>query len=144
MTSGLRSVRLGTVSQTATDADRRATLARLWDVGGENREHDHDLYHEDAVLEFPQSGERFEGVANFREWRLQYPAEIAFRTRRISGSGDVWVGEHSISYDGGPWKFGVSIVEFRGDRVSLERIYSMEPWDAPAWRARWRSATPAV
>jgi hypothetical protein len=127
-----------------TDADRRATLARLWDLGGPDRAGDHQLYHEDAVLEFPQSGERFEGVANFREWRLQFPAHVALRTRRISGSGDLWVGEHSVSYDGGPWKPGVSIVEFRGDRVALERIYSMEPWEAPEWRARWRSATPAV
>jgi hypothetical protein len=29
----------------------------------------HDMYDNDAVLEFPQSGERFEGVANIREWR---------------------------------------------------------------------------
>jgi SnoaL-like domain len=128
---------------TAIDADRRAALDRLWDVAGTDRERD-ELYHDDAVLEFPQSGERFEGLANFLEWRLQYPSELDFRTRRISGSGDVWVGEHSIRYDGGPWMMGVSIVEFRGDRVALERIYSMDPWEAPAWRARWRSATPAV
>ena len=53
--------------------------------------------HDDAVLEFPQSGERFEGVDNFREWREQYPAQVEFRLRRITGSGDVWVGEVSIS-----------------------------------------------
>ena len=35
---------------------------------------DHDMYHDDAVLKFPQSGERFEGVKNFREWRSIYPA----------------------------------------------------------------------
>ena len=34
----------------------------------------HAMYHEDAVLEFPQSGERFIGVENFREWRSNYPA----------------------------------------------------------------------
>jgi hypothetical protein len=32
------------------------------------------MYDDDAVLEFPQSGERFEGVANIREWRSRYPA----------------------------------------------------------------------
>ena len=36
--------------------------------------HAHEIYHEDVVLEFPQSGERFEGVANFNEWRSKYPA----------------------------------------------------------------------
>ena len=29
----------------------------------------HEMYDDDAVLEFPQSGERFVGVGNFREWR---------------------------------------------------------------------------
>ena len=57
----------------------------------------HAIYHDDAILEFPQSGERFEGVENFREWRAQYPATVDFRVRRITGSGDVWVGELSVS-----------------------------------------------
>ena len=92
------------------------------------------LYHDDAVLEFPQSGERFEGVANFREWRSQYPAAVEFRVRRISGSEDVWVGELSLRYDGGPWMLGVAALEFRGDRIALERIYVTEPWPAPEWR----------
>ena len=34
----------------------------------------HEVYHPDAVLEFPQSGERFEGVENFKHWRAMYPA----------------------------------------------------------------------
>lgn len=126
------------------DDARRATLVRHWTHVGEPDQVDaHELYHDDAVLEFPQSGERFEGLDNFREWRRQYPASVTFRTRRISGSGDVWVGEHSISYDGGPWMLGVSVLEFRGDRVSRERIYVTERWDPPEWRAPWRSATTA-
>jgi len=38
----------------------------------------HKMYHEDAVFEFPQSGERFVGVENFREWRSTYPAATSF------------------------------------------------------------------
>ncbi len=30
------------------------------------------LIHDDYVLEFPQSGERFVGIENFREWRGEY------------------------------------------------------------------------
>lgn len=126
---------------TTDDDARRAALARLLDPVGDGDVH--ELYHDDAVLEFPQSGERFEGLDNFREWRDQYPADVAFRTRRITGSGDVWVGECSVSYDGGPWLPGVSIHEFRGDRIARERIYVTEPWDPPEWRAPWRSSTPA-
>jgi hypothetical protein len=104
----------------------------------------HAIYHDDAVLEFPQSGERFEGLANFKAWREQYPADVRFEVRRVSGSGDVWVRELSVTYDGTPAMLGVAVLEFRGDRVARERIYVTEPWDAPAWRAPWRSATPAV
>lgn len=107
----------------------------------ENRAH--EIYQEDAVLEFPQSGERFEGVDNFREWRRQYPANVEYRIRRITSGGSMAVAELSIRYDGGPWMFGISINEFRGDKVIRERVYVMDGWEAADWRAPWRSATPA-
>jgi hypothetical protein len=43
----------------------------------------HEIYHEDAVLEFLQSGERFEGVENFRGRRRIYPVEVNFEMRRV-------------------------------------------------------------
>jgi hypothetical protein len=100
----------------------------------------HAMYHDDTVLEFPQSGERFEGVENLREWRSNYPASTKVEFREIRGGGDVWVAELSISYDDGPWSFGVSILEFRGDKIARESIYVAEGWEAPEWRAEWRSA----
>ena len=51
--------------------------------------------------------------------------------------------EVSVSYDGSPPMLGVSILEFRGDKVARERIYVTEAWEAPEWRARWRADTPA-
>jgi hypothetical protein len=36
------------------------------------------------------------------------------------------VGEQLVSYNGGPWTFGVSLHQFRGDKVALERIYTMK------------------
>src|ERR687892_474318 len=83
----------------------------------------HAMYHDDAVLEFPQSGERFVGVENFREFRRIYPASLAFEIRNIRGRDDLWVAENSISYNGGPWNLTVSILEFRGDKVASESIY---------------------
>jgi hypothetical protein len=102
-----------------------------------------EIYHDDAVLEFPQSGERFEGVANFTEWRRRYPAEVRYRIRRITARDDLVVVELSVSYDGGPWQLGVQLLEFRDDKVARERIYVTEGWEAPEWRAPWRSDTPA-
>ena len=100
------------------------------------------MYLDDAVLEFPQSGERFEGVPNFREWRARYPADVEFEIRRVRGGGDVWTMEVAVRYDRGPWNFGVSIHEFRGDKIAKETIYYAEPFEAPEWRARWRAAPP--
>jgi ketosteroid isomerase-like protein len=121
----------------------RATLQRYVDrsAAGDN-DGAHEIYVEDAVLEFPQSGERFEGVANFREWRRQYLAQVQFEIRRVRGGADAWTAEVAVRYDGGPWNYGVSIQEFRGDKVARETIYYAEAFEAPKWRASWRAAPP--
>jgi hypothetical protein len=98
----------------------------------------HAMYRDDAVLEFPQSGERFVGVENMREWRKSYPASTSFEFREVRGSGDLWVAEVSITYDDGAPMLGVSILELRGDKIARESIYVTEGWDAPEWRAQWR------
>jgi ketosteroid isomerase-like protein len=118
-------------------------VRRHWEWIARDVDRAHEMYHEDAVLEFPQSGERFEGVENFREWRRRYPADLRFRVRRITASGDLVVVECSVSYGGGPWQLGVQLLDFRGDRVARERIYVTAGWDAPEWRAPWRAETPA-
>jgi hypothetical protein len=125
------------------ETDLRAALKRHWDYSGKDEDIASEIYHDDAVLEFPQSGERFEGLENFREWRRQYPADLKFHTRRITHRDDLVVVENLISYNGAPWMFTVSLMEFRGDRVAHERIYIMEGWDAAEWRAPWRSEQPA-
>jgi SnoaL-like protein len=118
-------------------------VRRYFEYAGVDVDRAHELYHDDAVLEFPQSGERFEGVANFREWRRQYPAEVRFRIRRVTAREDLAVVEVDVSYNGGPWHYGVQLLEFRDDKVARERIYGGESWEAPEWRAPWRSDTPA-
>jgi hypothetical protein len=100
----------------------------------------HAMYQDDAVLEFPQSGERFVGVENLREWSSNYPASVTVEFREVRGRDDFWVAEISLRYDEGPPNFGVSILEFRGDKIARETIYVSEGWEPPEWRAQWRSA----
>ena len=123
--------------------DLAAALEHYLDHAGKDEETAHEIYHDDAVLEFPQSGERCEGVENFKEWRTRYPADVAYRVRLVTTENNLFVGEISLSYDGGPWMFGVSLMEFREGKVTRERIYVMEGWEAADWRAPWRSDTPA-
>jgi hypothetical protein len=126
------------------DEDKRAALMRHWEYGGEKDQIvAHEIYADDVVLEFPQSGERFVGVANIQPWRAKYPAALDFHVRRITGGGDFWVAENAISYDDAPWSFTVSILEFRGDKVARETIYIMQTWDAPEWRHPWWDRAPA-
>ena len=66
----------------------RAMLERHFEYAGSDPDAAHDMYHEDAVLEFPQSGERFVGVENLREWRSSGRRPSVSRGRR-----DVWIAE---------------------------------------------------
>ena len=118
-------------------------LRRHWEYAGKDEDVSHEIYHDDAVLEFPQSGERFEGVENFKTWRKQYPAVLKFHTRRITHRDDLVVVENLLSYDGKPWTYTVNLLEFRGNKVAHERIYIMDGWEAAEWRAPWRAKTPA-
>jgi hypothetical protein len=123
-----------------TGGERRAEIRRYWELIGRDQDASHEIYHDDAVLEFPQSGERFEGVDTFKEWRSRYPAGVALEMHELRGEGDLWVVEGAISYDGGPWEPVVNILEFRGDKVARETIYVTKRWEAPEWRAAWRAA----
>jgi hypothetical protein len=122
------------------EATFRAMLQQNLELSSSDPELAHSMYRDDAVLEFPQSGERFEGVENFREWRSDYPANTSFEFREIRGRDDLWVVELSVTYDGGPRNFGVSIYELRDGKIARETIYVAEGWEPPAWRAQWRSA----
>jgi hypothetical protein len=117
----------------------RSMLEEQFEHAGKDADKSHAMYREDAVLEFPQSGERFVGLANFREWRREYPASVSFELRDVRGHGDIWIAEILLAYDEGPPHFGVSILELRDSKIARESIYVAEGFEAPEWRARWRS-----
>ena len=130
----------------ADEATVRSIVKRYFEYVGADVDRADEIYHEDAVLEFPQSGERFEGVPTFTEWRRQYPADadkMRFKLRRATVRVDLAVVELSATYDGESWLQGVQLLEFRGNKVARERIYVAEAWEAPEWQAPWRSETPA-
>jgi hypothetical protein len=99
-------------------------------------ETEHRAYHEDAVLEYPQSGERIRGRRKIQNQRASQPSKKRFVVPRITGGGDFWITELILTYDGKP-SYTVSIMEFRDDKVARETQYFVDPFVAPAWRARW-------
>jgi ketosteroid isomerase-like protein len=119
------------------DEEIRAALDQHWSASDANDfETEHSIYHEDAVLEYPQSGERIRGRGNIEITRAKQPSEKRFIVRRIIGGGDLWITEYILSYDGRP-SFTVSIMEFNGTKVARETQYFADPFDAAAWRAQW-------
>lgn len=98
---------------------------------------EHDIYDDDAICDYPQSGERIIGRKNLQALRSHHPDKPSgFDVRRIQGNGDLWVTEYAITY-GGRVAYTVSIMEFRNAQVVHETQYFSEPFEAPDWRSRW-------
>ena len=124
------------------NSEVRELLRRHWENAGRDEEAASEIYHEDAILEFRQSGERFRGKANIQGWRAKYPAKLDFKPLEIRGGGDFWVAENLIRYNEGPWMNSISILEFRGDKVARENVYVAEPFEAAEWRKPWAEPAP--
>ena len=113
--AGLRASHRPVYARPVSDQETRAKLERHWNTAGaRDQEAAHEIYHEDCVVEWPQSGERIRGKADLQALRTAYPAQLEFSVRRILGGGDLWISEYCISYDGNPVHV-VSIMEFRDD-----------------------------
>jgi ketosteroid isomerase-like protein len=117
--------------------ETRAELDRHWRASdASDFDTEHDIYREDAVLEYPQSGERIRGRRNIQITRTIQASKKRFAVRRITGSGDLWITEYILTYDGKP-SYTVSIMEFSGDKVVRETQYFADPFEASAGRAQW-------
>ena len=119
----------------ARDQEIRAALDQHWAASdASDFVTEHLIYREDAVLDYPQSGERTCGRSNIQGQRASQPSKKRFTVRRIIGGGDLWVTELILTYDGKP-SYTVSIMEFTGEKVARETQYFADPFVAPAWRA---------
>ena len=100
-------------------------------------ETEHDIYADDSVCDYPQSGERILGRRNLQALRSHHPGKPSgFQVRRMIGEGNLWVTEYTITYQGRP-AFTVSIMEFRDGKVVHETQYFADPFEAPSWRSQW-------
>ena len=119
----------------------RTILLQQWTyTGGAHEDKASEFYHDDVVLEFPQSDEWFRGKATQQAWRERYPAQLEFRPQEIRGSGDLWIAEGTLSYDGTNTLHYIKIdpVSRRQDRSRddlLRRAVRRRPSGAdPGWR----------
>ena len=119
----------------------REALNRHWAASDANEfDVEHDIYRDDAVLEYPQSGERIRSRHNIQASRVAQPNAKRFKVRRIVGSGDLWVTEFILTYDGQPF-YSVSVMEFLDGKVARETQYFGDPSSpdrrVPIWLSGW-------
>ncbi len=120
-----------------TSPDIRVALERHWAASDANDfETEHDIYADDAILDYPQSGERIRGRRHIQLSRTAQPNKKRFSVRRILGIGDLWISEFVLTYDGQP-SYVVSIMEFHGGKVAHETQYFGDPFEPGPSRAQW-------
>ena len=113
------------------------------------------------VEDWPQSGERIRGHENYRKVHEAYPGGLptaetrrivgaedrvvmspSFTIVRISGAGDVYTVEGTLSYPEGITTHLVAILELHDGRVVRATHYFADPFDPPEWRADWVERIP--
>jgi SnoaL-like domain len=117
--------------------DVQATLRRHWTASDANDfATEHQIYRDDAILDYPQSGERIRGRHNIQASRTAQPNTKHFTVRRMLGEGDLWITELVMTYDSQPF-YVVSIMEFEGAQVVHETQYFSDPFEPGPSRAQW-------
>jgi ketosteroid isomerase-like protein len=122
------------------DQKIRATLDRYWVV---TMAHDldrvHEFYHDDGVVEFPQSRERIRGKQNIYELRSHYHTKTSYKILRIRGDGNIRIIEVIVTYDSDKGRpvYAVAIMEFRNNKIAHETLYFAHPFEPPEWRSEW-------
>jgi hypothetical protein len=117
----------------------RAALKQHWAASASgDQDAEHEIYADDAVCEYPQSGERILGRRNLQALRSHHPGKPSgFEIRRLFGSGDLWITEYTIVYLGTGPLYTVSMMEFKNGKVVHETQYFADSFEPPAWRAQW-------
>jgi hypothetical protein len=117
------------------DIEIRKRIQQHWEASERGEiDAEHAIYAADAILDYPQSNERFRGRSTIQAQRGAHPAERHFTVRWIVGGGDLWVSECVITYDRMP-TVSVSIMEMTDGLVRHETQYFADPFSASPARA---------
>ncbi len=96
-----------------------------------------ELFHDDGIMDWPQSGEKVVGAENRRGIYGAFPQLPKITPRRMISDGDLVVAEAELDYGSGSKYQTVFIFEFRQGKIAKETAYWSDPFEAPAWRSKW-------
>jgi ketosteroid isomerase-like protein len=97
-----------------------------------------ELLHDDYVLEWPQSGERIRGRANFVAINENYPAHgrWEFTIHRILAEDDEAVSDVGVT-DGVVTAKVITFSTVRDGRILRQIEFWPDPFEPAAWRTQW-------
>ncbi len=93
-----------------------------------------EVFTDDAVMEWPQSGERIRGAEMRRAVYARIDPLPTITPRRITTAPDLVIAEAHLDYDGTGYDC-IFVFELRGARIAKETAYWATPFEPPAWRA---------
>lgn len=118
-----------------------AVIQRLIDcINNKRIEVMDELFLDDAIMDWPQSGERVIGADNRRGIYGSFPQLPTITPRRMLSDGDLVTAEAELDY-GGPKYQTIFIFEFKDGKIAKETAYWSETFEAPAWRSKWVERT---
>jgi ketosteroid isomerase-like protein len=119
--------------------NNKQVLENFWETMATNDFHAvAQLFHDDYLLEWPQSGECVRGRDNFAAINMFYPTEgkWKFKINHIAADGDIVVTDVSVS-DGNRQDRAITFSTVRNGKILKQVEFWPESFEAPAWRAQW-------
>lgn len=119
--------------------DNKALLENFWEVMRTNDFYAAaELFHDEFILEWPQSGERIRERENFAALNTAFPAEGKWRftINQIIAEGEVVVTDVTVS-DGKRTDRAITFSTIKDGKIWKQVEFWPEPFDAPEWRRQW-------
>ena len=97
------------------------------------------LLHDEYVLEWPQSGERIRGRANFVAMNENYPAQgrWSFTVHRLIADAFQVATEVTVTDGAGISARAITFSTVRDGKIVHQTEYWPDPFEPAAWRAQW-------
>jgi ketosteroid isomerase-like protein len=119
--------------------ESRQLVERFWEVMNTNDfRAAAELFHDNYLLEWPQSGERVRGRDNFAAVNENYPAggRWVFTIQRLIAEGSEVASEVSVT-DGTIVARVITFSTVRDGKILRQTEYWPDPFQPAPWRAQW-------
>jgi ketosteroid isomerase-like protein len=95
-----------------------------------------EVFSDDSVISYPQSGEIIRGGANRRAVYAASPGLPSIKPYRTTTAGDLVVTEAILAYGDDVYRT-VFLFECRAGRIVAQTTYWSKPFAAAEWRSPW-------